>query len=998
MAQPYDNKDPPMSWLQGGGELGRMIRAHDWASTSLGPLAGWSRELLSILNTVINSAAPMLLFWGDERLCFYNDAYRPVLGTQKHPGALGRPGAEVWHEIWSEISPLIDGVMARGEAAWQEDMLLAFNRHGYLEEIYFTFGYSPVYVDARVVGGTLATLSESSAEVLLSRRLETLRQLAATQPITSDRNKLAADLADTLGQNRHDVPFFVLYEVTPAGIARRLCAVGMDEDPTSSPLTLSLTSDHAQPWPLAQAMRTNTAQRVDDLGEKFGALSGGAWPEAPDTAVVLPIVAGSGATPTAFAIVGINPRKRLDAAYWQFLELLGSQLGATLTAARAIEGERVRAEMLNRSEIELRTMLDNLLAMVAILSADGTVLEANKVPLEIAGITRDDVVGKPFWECYWWQHLDDAQAGLRDAITRAAGGETLQYDVAVHGRGDELMMIDFKLAPSFDTHGTVTRLVASGFDITDRTIALRDLASARNAADAANRAKSEFLANLSHEIRSPLSAILGYTELLDAALETPKDRQYVETIHESGLHLLDLVNDILDLSRIEGGALRVTRESVDLRALLGRLHVSFAPAIADKDLTLSIRNLTPIPATVTTDGQRLRQILTNLLGNAVKFTDAGRVGIDVALREADTPASLEFVVHDTGPGIPAAQRAGLFDAFSQIDTTDARAHEGAGLGLAISKRLATMLDGSLELDTNSKRGSRFVLRIPARFAGADDMISAGTEHAEASPRERASATPRKLDGRVLAIDDRRDMCLLVREYLERAGAVVATAGSAEEGLARVTQAEAAGQAFDVIVMDMQMPGLDGFAATRRLRSEGYTRPVIALTASAMKTDQARSLAAGCSAFLTKPIDRELLVETVGEAIAAARSSPLLPRGDAEPGTRTRVLLVDDDRSALTALEKLLTLKGFAVEVACDGAAALAAAARSAPAVAVIDIRLPDMSGFELAGHLRALPGGVAIRCAALSGFELDRDELANSVFEQRFLKPVDLAELVAFLQ
>ena len=184
MAQPYDNKDPPMSWLQGGGELGRMIRAHDWASTSLGPLAGWSRELLSILSTVINSAAPMLLFWGDERLCFYNDAYRPVLGTQKHPGALGRPGAEVWHEIWSEISPLIDGVMARGEAAWQEDMLLAFNRHGYLEEIYFTFGYSPVYVDARVVGGTLATLSESSAEVLLSRRLETLRQLAATQPIS----------------------------------------------------------------------------------------------------------------------------------------------------------------------------------------------------------------------------------------------------------------------------------------------------------------------------------------------------------------------------------------------------------------------------------------------------------------------------------------------------------------------------------------------------------------------------------------------------------------------------------------------------------------------------------------------------------------------------------------------------------------------------------------------------------------------------------------------
>lgn len=1005
MVKKHDHNDASAEWLQGGGELGEMIRAYDWTSTSLGSISCWPQSLLSMVSTLINAKAPMFLFWGDERLCFYNDAYRPILGTEKHPVALGRPGAEVWHEIWPDIARLIDAVMERGEAAWEKDMLLPFNRHGYLEEVYFTFGYSPVYDDARAIGGTLATLVESSDEVLLSRRLETLRRVAATQIATSDRTRLARELAAAMNENRHDIPFFLLYDVTGGAVARRLCAVGLEADTVASPATLPLDADGAAGWPVAQATRTNKPQEVSGLTDRFGKFSGGAWPEAPDTAVVFPITEASATTPTAVAVIGINPRKRLDPAYWQFIDLLGSQLAATLTSVRVLASERLRVEMLNRSEIELRTMLDNLVAMVAILSPDGTVLEVNKVPLEIAGIARADVIGRPFWECYWWQQLADAKAGLRDAIARAAAGETLQYDVAVRGRGDELMVIDFKLAPSCDADGTVTRLVASGFDITDRTIALRELATARNAADAANRAKSEFLANMSHEIRSPLSAILGYAELLEAALDAPGDRQYVETIQESGLHLLDLVNDMLDLSRIEGGALRLTQESVDLRILLGRLHAAFAPAIAAKGLSLSICNVTDIPGTITTDGQRLRQILTNLLGNAVKFTDAGRVGIDVALREDDGVALLEFAVHDTGPGIPEAQRAGLFDAFTQIDTTDARAYEGAGLGLAISTRLANVLGGVLELDPAVESGSRFVLRIPAKTAAGSDVIGAGTAHAEAAPRERVSSTMTKLDGKVLAIDDRRDMCLLVKEYLERAGASVETAASADEGLARIAQAERAGQAFDVVIMDMQMPGTDGFAATRSLRDQGYTRPIIALTASAMKADQARSLAAGCTAFLSKPIDRALLVETVGECIARVQTSGSPQAVNVEPVDRgpdpahnATVLLIDDDRSAATALAKLLTLKGFAVDVAVDGASALAAAARNTPRFAIVDIRLPDMSGFEVAERLRALPGGAAIRCVALSGFELDNDEFADSAFEHRFLKPVDLAELIGILR
>jgi signal transduction histidine kinase len=287
-----------------------------------------------------------------------------------------------------------------------------------------------------------------------------------------------------------------------------------------------------------------------------------------------------------------------------------------------------------------------------------------------------------------------------------------------------------------DGRGKVTRLIASAIDITERIKSMNELATARHLADDANRAKSEFLANISHEIRSPLSAILGYAEILESELTDSGERQYVTTIYDSGQHLLGLVNDILDLSRIEAGRLPVHKEAFAIPVLLEGLHAAFVPAADEKGIELNIRGVTPLPTTVIGDVKRTRQILVNLLSNAVKFTEAGFVGIDVAFFAGADGPRLDFCVHDTGPGIAESKQVNLFQAFSQIDATDARVHGGAGLGLAISRQLALLLDGSVSLESRPGAGSRFTLTLPVALVPDAGLTPDGTAFATKPENEK----------------------------------------------------------------------------------------------------------------------------------------------------------------------------------------------------------------------------------------------------------------------
>jgi PAS domain S-box-containing protein len=403
-------------------------------------------------------------------------------------------------------------------------------------------------------------------------------------------------------------------------------------------------------------------------------------------------------------------------------------------------------------------------------------------------------------------------------------------------------------------------------DITERKRADDELRRAKEAAEAVNESKSAFLANVSHEIRTPMTAILGYTDLLtDPDLSASERADYLTTIRRNGDHLLAIVNDVLDLSKIEAGKMTVERIASSPPVLVAEVATMMHPRAIHKGLTLDVAYRRPIPETIQADPTRLRQILINLIGNAIKFTETGGVRLEISMEAASPPArpQLRFDVIDTGLGLTAEQQEALFLPFTQADSSTTRRFGGTGLGLTISKRLAQMLGGDITVSSVPDKGSMFTLRVDT---GPLEGVAMLDDPAEAV-RQAAAVVPSReehirLSGRVLLAEDGPDNQRLIAFYLRKAGADVTIA---EDGLAareKALQAGDAGVPFDVILMDMQMPKLDGYSATARLRAVGYRGPVVALTANAMEQDREKCLRAGCDDFISKPVSRHMLLETV----------------------------------------------------------------------------------------------------------------------------------------
>ena len=389
-------------------------------------------------------------------------------------------------------------------------------------------------------------------------------------------------------------------------------------------------------------------------------------------------------------------------------------------------------------------------------------------------------------------------------------------------------------------------------------------------ADAANRAKSEFLANMSHEIRTPLTAVLGYADLLLDLDVSASDRvNYVQTIRRNGEHLLTVLNDLLDLSKIEAGKMTIEAAEVSPAQIAVDVASLMRVRALAKELDLTVRFVTPVPERIRCDGTRLRQILMNLVGNAIKFTARGTVAIEVACHGADGPVpNLMFEVVDDGIGMTAEQMERLFVPFAQADGSTTRRFGGTGLGLVICKRLAEMLGGAIDVDSQPGRGSRFTLSVATGPLDDVEMLDGIHEACVEEPKGPAARAP--LRGSVLLAEDGLDNQLLVSALLRRAGARVTIVENGRLAVERALAAEAEGAPFDVVLMDMQMPELDGYGATATLRARGYRWPIIALTAHAMASDRERCLAAGCTDFLTKPIERARLIETVGSYLASVR--------------------------------------------------------------------------------------------------------------------------------
>ena len=538
---------------------------------------------------------------------------------------------------------------------------------------------------------------------------------------------------------------------------------------------------------------------------------------------------------------------------------------------RDVEDEQQALSKLDRAQSELSQQKRELELIyqaapvgMSLIDREFKYLRINESLAQINGFSRDYHTGR---------NLNEIMLGLFEQVQpfyqRVFETGQPVLDVEVCGKraaseSERTWLVSYypiEVANGFSADNPrVTAVGSIVQDITDRKIQEVRLKESERAALAANQSKSEFLANMSHEIRTPMAAILGYADVLLGHLKDPDNRNCVLIIKRNGDYLLELINDILDLSRIEANKLEVELKKVSLPQLLAGIRSLMHVRASEKQLDFVVKFSTPVPETIQTDPTRLRQVLINLLGNAIKFTERGTVELSVRFIEQPRP-SLNFAVIDTGIGIKQEQLNRLFKPFSQGDASVTREYGGSGLGLAISQRLVDMLGGELKAESQLGKGSKFQILL-ACDAGSDVAMVQPTFDENPAEHEVAINQPRNLNCRVLVVDDRRDVRHISQHFLEKSGASVVTAEDGQKGLDAAMAAKESERPFDLILMDMQMPVLDGLQATAKLRSLGFECPIIALTADAMKGDRERCLNGGCDDYLSKPIEQAMLIEMV----------------------------------------------------------------------------------------------------------------------------------------
>jgi signal transduction histidine kinase len=716
----------------GNSEMARLMRAMDWSQTPLGPLETWSPSLRMMVRFLLANRFPLLLWWGPEFLQLYNDAYRPVLGT-KHPQYLGRSVRECWSEIWDVIGPLIATPFSGGPATWSEDLFLEVYRHGFTEETHFTIAYSPVPDETAPngIGGVLATVHEISDKVVGERRAVVLRDLGARAAEAKTAEEACRLVAETLAQHPKDIPFALLYlidpDIDPDGKHARLAATaGVGQGAPLSPPLIALDAEtgagsgERREWPLAEAMRTETMQVVEDLASHFEAVPPGPWSDPPTTAVVMPIRSNIAHHLAGFLVAGVSTRLRLDDTYAGFFDLVSSQIAIAIANARAYEQERKRAE------------------------------------------------------------------------------------------------------------------------------ALAEL----------DRAKTAFFSNVSHEFRTPLTLLLSPIEdsLADSAAPlSPGQRARQEIAYRNALRLLKLVNTLLDFSRIEAGRIHATYEPTDLATYTAELASVFRSAVERAGLRYIV-DCPPLPDPIYVDREMWEKIVLNLLSNALKFTFAGEIA--VTLRQSGD--AVELSVRDTGVGIPTVELPYLFERFHRVQNMQARTQEGTGIGLALVRELVDLHGGDVHVESVPGAGSTFTVAVPSGTAHLPPEHIVAEPHEPATPHvaapfveealhwlpnnaetparavplttepepggdaaipASAERAPSVTPARILLADDNADM----RAYLSHLLASYWTVEAVPDGATALAVARE--RPPDLVLSDVMMPSMDGFALLRALRTDERTRTV-----------------------------------------------------------------------------------------------------------------------------------------------------------------------------
>ena len=666
-----------------------------------------------------------------------------------------------------------------------------------------------------------------------------------------------------------------------------------------------------------------------------------------------------------------------------------------------IDAERRAEAAVREAEARARLLLESSGEGIYGIDMQGLCTFINRAAAEMLGYRAEDVLGRNAHALFHHTHPDGSPYPVEDCPiyrTFRVGKGCRVDDEVLWRRDGTAFPAEYASYPLRGSDGEIKGAVVNFTDITERKQAERELKRAHEAAQAATRAKSEFLANMSHEIRTPLNGIVGMTELaLDTEL-TPEQREYLGMVKLSADHLLNVINDILDFSKIEAGKLDLELVDFDLRDTLDDTVATLAMRAHKKGLELADHVAADVPDALVGDPHRLRQVIVNLLGNAIKFTERGEVVLRVEVRsQTEEEACLHFAVSDTGIGIAPEQQQKLFRAFSQADTSTTRKYGGTGLGLAISARLVEMMGGTIELESEVGRGSTFHFTL--RFGRAR------------GPATRPEpAEPAQVHGLpVLVVDDNATNRLILQEMLTRWGMKPTVVEGGREALAALDQARGSGSPFALVLLDGMMPEMDGFTLAERIRenSELVGATLMMLSSANRREDAARCEELHVASYLTKPVRQSTLLDAIMTALGpslslegrTASASRPVPGGGSRP---LRLLLAEDNavnqRLAVSVLEK----RGHQVVVVGNGREALAALDGQSFDAVLMDVQMPEMDGFEATAAIRARESAtgvhtpiIAMTAHAMKG---DRERCLAEGMDAYVSKPLRPQELFEVLE